>query len=746
MRSAYGTYVVTDLTGSSGGSYHHPMPIGISDEHQALHDAVTGWVERHCPPSVPRSLLDAEREELPSFWADLAAQGWTGIHLEESFGGEGYGIPELVVVLEALGRAVAPGPFLATTLAGAVLQVAGKEVAAALAPGLADGSTVGTVALSGSLDAEPDDDGALVVRGTLRAVLSAHLADLVIADAGGTWVVLPADEVKITELPSIDRTRRTAEVTVDRAVVPPGAQLATMTTDGVRDLAAILFAADAVGASQWCVDTASDYAKDRRQFGRPIGQFQGVKHRCANMLARTELARAAAWDAARAAGDAETEAFAAAAAASLAIEGFFETAKDCVQTLGGIGFTWEHDAHLYLRRAIATRALLGSAASWRVRSARLALGGAKRRLHVDLPDEAEAHREELRELLAGVKDLDPLTQRVRIADEGLVAPQWPQPWGRDADALEQVVIDEEFKAAGMRRPNIAVGAWALPPLMVYGTEAQQQRWIPPTLRGEITWCQLFSEPGAGSDLASLSTRAERVEGGWMVNGQKVWTSMADRADWGILLARTDPEAPKHDGISFFMLDMKTPGVDVRPLRELTGDAMFNEVFLDDVFVPEDCIVGREHDGWRATRTSLANERVSMGSGATLGFGIRGILDIVRTSGREEDTAVLAEVGELVARGYALAVLGFRLTLSALTGADPSGSEASVKKLLGVENDQKVQEVGLGLLDGEGAITDGPAATWSQQFLFTRCLTIAGGTSEIQRNIIAERVLGLPKDP
>ncbi len=195
-----------------------------------------------------------------------------------------------------------------------------------------------------------------------------------------------------------------------------------------------------------------------------------------------------------------------------------------------------------------------------------------------------------------------------------------------------------------------------------------------------------------------------------------------------------------------MLDMKTAGIDVRPLRELTGMAMFNEVFLDEVFVPEDCIVGAEHDGWRATRTSLANERVSMGSGSTIGAGIRGILDIVRTTGREDDTEVLAEVGGLVARGYALAVLGFRLTLSALTGADPSGSEASVKKLLGVEHDQKVQEVGLGLLAGEGAIADGPAAMWAQQFLFTRCLTIAGGTSEIQRNIIAERVLGLPKDP
>jgi len=652
------------------------MPIGITDEHLALHAAVKGWVERHCPPSVPRAQLDAEAESLPSFWPDLVAQGWTGLHLEETFGGEGYGIPELVVVLEELGAAAVPGPFLATTLAGAVLQAAGKEVASAFGPGLADGSLIGAVAIEGPITGEPADDGALRVSGTLRPVLSGHLANLLVADAGGTWVVLTADEFEAREQDSVDKTRRVAEVTVSGAVVPASRHLATMSTPAVMTLAAVLFAADAVGGSQWCVQTAADYAKDRRQFGRPIGQFQGVKHRCANMVARTELARAATWDAARAVGDAETEGFASAAAASLAIDGYFQTAKDCVQTLGGIGFTWEHDAHVYLRRAMATRAILGSASDYRVASAQLALGGTKRRLTFELPPEAEAHRDELRALLAELKQLDPAEQRRRVADEGFVAPQWPKPWGRDADALEQLVIDDEFRQAGMTRPNISVGGWAMPPLMVYGTEAQQQRWIPPTLRGDIEWCQLFSEPGAGSDLASLTTRAERVEGGWLVSGQKVWTSMAERSDWGILLARTDPDVPKHEGISFFMLDMKTPGIDVRPLRELTGMAMFNEVFLDEVFVPEDCLVGREHDGWRATRTSLANERVSMGSGATIGFGIRGILDLVRANGAEHDTETLAEVGDVVARGYALAVLGFRLTLSALTGADPSGSEAS----------------------------------------------------------------------
>jgi alkylation response protein AidB-like acyl-CoA dehydrogenase len=221
--------------------------------------------------------------------------------------------------------------------------------------------------------------------------------------------------------------------------------------------------------------------------------------------------------------------------------------------------------------------------------------------------------------------------------------------------------------------------------------------------------------------------------------------MARQADWGTLLARTNPDAPKHDGISCFMLDMKTPGIDIRPLRELTGDAFFNEVFFDDVFVPDDCLVGAEHDGWRAARTTLANERVVMGSGLSLGHGLEQILKAVAIE-PDPDPRVLDDVGVLVVTAQALACLGFRLTLAALAGADPSGSEAAVRKLLGVLHDQRVTEVGLHLAGPAGAVAEGDAQRWSRDFLFNRNLTIAGGTSEIQRNIIGERVLGLPRDP
>jgi alkylation response protein AidB-like acyl-CoA dehydrogenase len=706
------------------------MAIGITEEHEELRQAVRRFVEARIPPSVPRAVVDGSSPARPDFWAAICEPGWLGLHVSESYGGAGYSLVEQAVVVEELGRACAPGPYLASVLAAAVLQEAGGPAAAALLPKLASGECTGALALGGS-----------------RPVLGAHDADLIVCEVDGVWAALDASTVVTTELSSLDLTRHVAQLDLSGVAVPADRSLPGLTSARVRDLAAVLLAAEAIGVAQWCVDTAAEYAKVRVQFGRPIGQFQGVKHRCADMLARTELARAAAWDAARAANDVENGGgLAIAAAAALAFEAAFLNGKDCVQTLGGIGFTWEHDAHLYLRRAITLHQLAGTPDEWRVRAAREVQAGARRRLAVDLGPEAEAHREEVRALLADVTHLSAQEQRERLASEGYLTPGWPRPWGRDAKALELLVIEEEFRAAKVQRANIGVGAWALPTLIVYGTPEQQARWITPTLRGEINWCQLFSEPGAGSDLAALSTRATRVEGGWVLNGQKVWTSLARYAQWGICLARSAPDRPKHEGISCFMLDMKTPGIDVRPLRELTGNETFNEVFFDDVFVPEDCLVGAEHDGWRCARTTLANERVFMGGSNTIGGGVVGALRAVEARGMADDRLALAEVGDLAVTGHALAVLGFRMTLQALAGADPSGSEAAVRKLLGVQHDQHVQEVGLSLMGADAAATDGEAGAWASAFLFNRCLTIAGGTSEVQRNVIAERLLGLPRDP
>jgi alkylation response protein AidB-like acyl-CoA dehydrogenase len=697
------------------------MTLGISDDHVALHETARRWVTNHCPPAVPRAFLDDAPETLPPFWDDLAVLGWLGLHLPEDVGGSGYGLPELAVVLEELGRACAPGPFLPTVLASAAIDRLGDDVLrTALLPGLADGSVRGAVAFS-------------------APVLGAGLADVVIVPAEGGWNVVQASDLTITPRTNLDMTRRVADVSGD---APSLGFLADPHGGIVADLAIVLVAAESTGGAAWCVETAAQYAQVREQFGRPIGQFQGVKHRCADMLLALEQARAVAWDAARPADSEPEHVLTAAVAGALVPDAFFKCAKDCVQVLGGIGFTWEHDAHLYLKRATALRALLGgSPRASRRRVTELAKAGVRRSLAVDLPPGAEPIAAEVRAFLDELKTHDKDEWRRIIADNGYVSPHWPKPWGRDASALEQLVIDHEFSVARVRRPHLAVGAWSLPTLIAHGTPEQQERWMGPTLRGEMNWCQMFSEPGAGSDLASLSTKASRDEGGWLLTGQKVWTSMALQADWGICLARTDPTLPKHSGITCFFVDMRSEGLDIRPLRELTGEAMFNEVFLADVFVADDCVIGDVNDGWRAARTTLENERVSMGSGASFGLGIEMLLGLVAV----DDDVAIDQVGALLAEAQSLSILGSRMTARALSGAQP-GPESSVRKLLGVEHDQRVSEVGLSLLGAASSAIDGDAASWLSGFLSNRCLTIAGGTSEVQRNVIAERLLGLPKDP
>ena len=727
------------------------MSLGISEEHAELHATARRWVESNATLPVTRATVEADDEELPAFWDDLVSLGWLGLAVEEQYGGDGYGLAEVAVLLEELGRSVAPGPFLPTQLAMAVIGSFGSDaVKGRFLPRLASGELIGAVGVGAEpLGTKIDGDG-LTVRGECSPVLGAATASLLVLPArtngGVVWVVLDRDQAKVTELPSVDATRRLATVKLKPTSVPTDRQIGPLPDPhGIADVAAVLLAAESTGAMSWCVDAAAEYAADRVQFGRPIGQFQAVKHRCADMLLALEQSRACAWDAARG-GDPKEATLAAAVAGALVPPAAFQTAKDCIQVHGGIGFTWEHDAHLFLRRATATMLLLGSEAGWNARVAALAGQGIRRTLTFDLPPEADGYRAEVAAFVDDLKSKPSAEWNALFAESGYLVPFWPKPWGLQADPLHQLVIDEQFSSAGLRRPHLAVGMWVLPTLISHGSQEQQERFIGPTMRSEITWCQLFSEPGAGSDLASLSTIAERTDGGWLLTGQKVWTTLAHQAQWGICLARTNPEAPKHDGITCFLIDMSSDGLDIRPLRELTGDEMFNEVFLEQVFVPDDCVVGGVDNGWQAARTTLANERVSMGSGSSFGPGVESVLAMVKADERlSSDAVVLDEIGHLVAVGEAVAVMAMRMTMRALGGHD-AGAESSVKKLLGVEHEQEVQEAGLRLLGSAGAVNADDGAVWIRGFLGNRALSIAGGTSEVQRNVIAERLLGLPKDP
>ncbi|MGW0200302.1 acyl-CoA dehydrogenase [Nonomuraea sp. NPDC003201] len=790
------------------------MGIGTTEEHQALADSVRGLATR------------------TTEHAALAGQGILGLHLPEECGGQGYGLLELCVALEALGERRVPGPYLPTVLTSAALTwpgtahptalpepeaahpaeaaqpgtdrpataaqpgtsylataaqpgtnhpaggaaVAGpgvgrpSAVGASLIAGLSDGSMTAAVAFP----AEGGDPGRVLALGSPEADLF-----LVPVDGRG-WAVLDRADVVTEPADGVDPDRPLCSVTA--RTVPPDRVLGEVP---VRELAAVLLGADACGVAAWAVRTAAEYAKVREQFGRPIGQFQGVKHRVAAALVTLEQARAAVWDAARAldatpgggpGGEIRTEdatggglrdeartedvpegglgdearlapaedvtasglggevRLAVGVAGVLGTEAAVRCAADAIQVLGGIGYTFEHDAHRYYRRALADRMLAGDPGPWAEEVAGLAVAGVRRTMEPDLPEEAAAVRDAIRAEAESLRAEGPLARLGRFAREGWIMPYLPRPWGRDASPLEQVIIHQEFR--DLKRPNLGIAAWAVPSIVRYGTREQQERFLPRTFTGEIVWCQLFSEPGAGSDLAGLATKATRVEGGWSLTGQKIWTSLAQFAHWGICLARTSPEKAKHSGITYFLVDMASPGVTVRPLKEINGDEVFNEVFLDDVFVPDDLVVGAVDEGWRVARDTLSHERVALGDSWGPGSQHTDMAELIATlpplrqSQREQ-------AGRLWAEGQAISALGLRVTLSKLSGAD-AATASSVRKLLGMRHAQAISEFCWSLV---------PASRrWSRMILATRAFTIGGGTTEVQLNIIAERALGLPRDP
>ncbi|MFF5443422.1 acyl-CoA dehydrogenase [Streptomyces sp. NPDC012888] len=720
------------------------MGIGITTEQRELAEAVRGWVARAVPVEEVRKLLDAPpgaAGRRPGWWDAMAAQGLLAPHLE------GGSLLDLAVVLEAAAREALPGPHLSHALASALLDRAG---AGELTAGLADGSRIAAAALGpGGMTAVAVEGGGHLLDGTAPPVLGGGGADLLVLAAeaahGTLWFAVDAATLDVRTHDSADPTRPTAEVRARGTTVPAGRLLA-LDPALVHDLACALFAADACGTAARALHTATEYAKVREQFGRPIGRFQAVKHLCADMLVRVEQARALAWDAVRAAGetpepDPEVRALTAALAAGTALDAAYSCAKDCIQILGGIGFTWEHDAHLQLRRALVARALLGPGDGHRTRAVRLAAAGARRELRTELPAEAGTYRARAREAVRDARGLDPAAARRVLAPTGYTAPYLPPPYGLGAGPVEQLVVQQELEAAGVRIAELGIATWVVPSLIAYGTDEQRQRYVMPTLRGEITWCQLFSEPEAGSDLASLRTRAERTDTGWKVNGQKVWTSSAHTADYGILLARTDPAAPRHEGLGYFVVDMKnTPGIDVRPLKEITGEALFNEVYFDDAPLPADALVGEATGGWRVARNTLGNERVHMADQMTFDSGLEALLG----RAADLDGACRARVGALAAEAHALACIGLRTTLQQVSGLEP-GAGASVRKLIQTPHQQRTAELALELLGPAGAVCEGAGERAVHGMLMSRCLTIAGGTTQVQLNVVAERILGLPRD-
>ncbi len=711
------------------------MPLGLTDDQQALADALADWARDVATTDTVKAAEGKGADAFAEVWDGLTKLGVVSIAVPEEHGGAGGSFLDLACAVEACAAAMVPGPVLSTAVAATLLtEHADRSGVPDLLAAIADGSC--RVAVSFGPSDLSFDDG---VSGEVAVLGDGAGATHLLVGTADRWVVLDATAAGVTVEPgeSADLSRRAASVRL--VDVPPAAEL-PLTADRVRAVALTLAAAEGAGIARWSLTTAVDYAKVREQFGRTIGSFQAIKHLCAQMLEASESAAAVAWDAAAAYDEEPGQlAFAADVAGAVALDAAVTNAQDCIQVLGGIGFTWEHDAHLYLRRAMTNRQLLGGSDACRLALANAALAGTRRTTHIDLGDEAERTREHARERVAEVTAADASARRRALVDTGLLTPHWPEPYGLGAGPLEQIVIDDELRAAGIARPDLMIGAWAAPTVLEHGTDEQRERFVGATLRGEITWCQLFSEPGAGSDLASLRTKAERVEGGWKLTGQKVWTSLAQQADWGICLARTNPDAKPHQGISYFLLDMTSDGIDIRPLREMTGDALFNEVFLDAVFVPDDCVVGEVDDGWKLARTTLANERVAM-SGSSLGVSLERTLAALPDSAGE---AVLLRVGAAVAEATTLKTLGLRATHRSLAGQGP-GPESSVRKLVGVRQRQDSSELALEILGERAVLGDETAQAAWHEALTTRCLSIAGGTTQVLRNVAAERILGLPR--
>ena len=712
--------------------------LAITEEHQDLADATFGQLKRLDSRAAARATLEKAGTYSSEIWSAGAELGWNGLAISEEYGGSGFGLPELAVVAEIAGRELCPGPFLPTVSASVVIdRYAPDAVRAELLPGLADGTTIAALGLAGSVSIGADG----LLGGQARAVLGAPDAHVLVLAAGDDLVVLDAtaDGITVTAQDSLDPTRSIGAVEL-RAVTVDESRILRGAAHEARTVFRILGSAEAVGVSWAALDMAVEYAKVREQFGRTIGTFQAVKHHAANMLVDAEQTTAAVWDAARA-DNLEGARFAAAVAAAHAIRAQIFCAQTNVQLHGGIAFTWEHDAHLYLRRARTLAAVLGDGADPLIDVVDGQRSGQAHGASFALPEEAEQYRQDARDAAAAVHALSEDKRRDYLVDSGYLVPHWPKPWGRAANVLEQLVIEEEF--TDVERADMGITGWVTLTIAQAGTEDQRERWVEPVLRGQVMWCQLFSEPGAGSDAAAVRTAAKKVDGGWRVTGQKVWTSLAQHCQWGLATVRTDPDAPKHAGVTMMAIDMKAPGVTVNPLRGLTGDAHFNEVFFDDVFVPDADVVGDVNKGWLVARATLGNERISIGGGSAAPTGFDADELVALIDADPDGARYVRRAGEVIAVGHTLRLLNLRRVSRAIAGTEP-GPEGNVTKLLVAEHSQHLTELGMDLV-GTAGVT-GQTQKLTRAYLGNRAMTIAGGTSEITRNTIAERILGLPRDP
>ena len=791
------------------------MQYAFTDEQEQLRDAVRRFLADRSPPAEVRRLMATEQGYDAEVWKQLCQDlALAGVHVPETYGGQGFSIVEMAIVMEEMGRSLLCTPYFASTVmaATAILTGGSETDKNELLPAIANGERLATLAIT-----EPNGRWDLagielrVENGRLRGVKS-HLVDGCAADllivAARTEAAENGDGLSLysvdaaatgvvrTPLTALDATRKLARIEFNdvEAHLLGREGEANAALEKTLQIAAIALANEMVGGAQRLLESAVDYAKLRLQFGRAIGSFQAVKHRCADLLLTVEQAKSAAYFAANAAAEdsADTAALASLAKAAAA-EAYMQAAKDCIQIHGGIGFTWDNDTHLWYKRAKSSEAFLGDAAHHRellmrepfihqVRRTQTSQTVEAKPTPADDDDQALQVRQEVRAWLN--ENWDPeqslLQWRNQLADSGWGMPAWPKQWfGRDLPQALVPVVEEEFaraRAVGVAKTGIRLLAAAT--LLEHGNDEQKAKYLRRILTGEDTWCQLFSEPGSGSDLAGASSRADFDGERWVVNGQKVWTTSAHHADYGLLLARTDWDAPKHQGLTYFILDMHQPGVEVRPLRQMNGHASFNQVFFTDAEVPPENRLAEVGQGWQVAITTLAHERrAADGIGRSHERQTKGriyaeereetavalepykwypqragrvdlIVERAVATGKIDEPVARQEIAKLLTMACAADWTAQRARAAQEQGR-PQGPEGSLGKLAGSNIARLACHVHTlvsgadAMLSGEDAAMDGLIA---EILISVPATSIAGGTDEIQRNIVAERVLEMPKEP
>lgn len=744
----------------------------IADGAAAFHDVGSGLKRIRALRSV------APGYDLAT-WKEMAALGWLGLTLPEEFGGSAGTLQQMAVLAEHMGRALAPEPLVPSVVlaAGALLAGAPADVKERVLPQVAEGSF--TLALGWAEPGRGQDSTPLVTRIALRSdgarvsgskcfIAQGGAADAYVVSARGDngpvlcLIDAGAKGLSMTQHVRVDGGFWT-ELALDEApaqVLAEGAA-AERALNSALDTARIMVSAELMGVMARAFEMSVQYIGTREQFGQPIGAFQALQHLAVNQLLQLEIARAVLLHGTRAfeaTEDPDRRALIACRVKARCSDAALKVTRACIQLHGGIGYTDEADIGLYLKRAMVLAAWLGGAEYQQRRYAQLCARG------VELSDEGAAGQTGMAEVRAWLEENFPRELRFpdhrldasstrewqkTLAAKGWVAPNWPTEYGgMGLSAFEQVQFQEECDRVGM---NMAppMGVTMLGPLLIrYGTEAQRKEHLPKILSGEVRWCQGYSEPGAGSDLASLRTTAELDGDHFIVNGQKIWTSFAYEAQKIFMLVRTDKNVQKQKGISFLLADMDTPGITVRRIVNLTGSGEFCEVFFDNVRVPRENLVGPLNEGWKMAKALLGSERIMIGSPRLSRYPLRLLGDYARTRGLDQDPHFNARYTGLLLDIEDLGSAFVRMVDALRRGREP-GPALSILKIWNTDTLQRVTDLMLEVA-GEDATTHEAVVTGSGSrlaaanvFLAARAASIYAGSNEIQRNILAKAVLQLP---